>query len=63
MIMLSTPIIYYSSVPVNIPKLVQFGENYLLPTQAGFVPYPGILYTVMEQERFQAFFIYYSSLF
>jgi len=59
----STPIIYYSSVPVNIPKLAQFGENYLLPTQAGFVPYPGILYAVMEQGRFQAFLRHYSSLF
>jgi len=59
----SSPIIYYSSLPVNIPKLARFDENYLLPTQAGFVPYPGILYTVMGQGMFFASLRHYSSLF
>jgi len=41
----SAHIFDYSSVPVNTLKLAQFDENYMLPTQPGFVPYPGILYS------------------
>jgi hypothetical protein len=56
-------IIYYSSIPVNTPKLAQFDEHDMFPTQAGFVPYPGILYTVLEQGKFHAFLRRNNSLF
>ena len=59
----SAPVFDYSSLPVNTLKLAQIDENYMLPVQAEFVPYPAILYTVMGQLRFHAFLRHCNSLF
>ena len=52
----SAHIIYYTSVPVNIEKIEHSDKQHMLPAQAGFVLYPGILYTIIGQGRFNAFF-------